>query len=79
MDNILGVSFIIASIIAIGWNLKQSKNDVKLSDLALANIEALANNESSTSSCIPMPGAFCSYTINNQTYILIDYIESSNN
>ena len=48
---------------------------MEFSDLALANIEALANNEGSSSMCVPMIGATCSYTEGGQTYTLYDYIE----
>lgn len=42
---IFGVAFIAAMAVAAGWNFNQSKNEVDLSDLALANVEALANIE----------------------------------
>ena len=34
-----------AIALAAGWNFSQSQNEMELSDLALANIEALANPE----------------------------------
>lgn len=43
---IIGTAFIVTLAIVAGWNFKQSKNKVKFSELALANIEALANMES---------------------------------
>ena len=42
---ILGVALIAAMAVAAGWNFNQSKNEVELSDLALANVEALASGE----------------------------------
>lgn len=39
---IFGVALIATMAVAAGWNFNQSKNDVELSDLTLANIEALA-------------------------------------
>lgn len=42
---IVGVAIIAAMAVAAGWNFNQSKNEVELSDLALANIEALAKCE----------------------------------
>lgn len=42
---IFGVAIIAAMALAAGWNFNQSKNEVELSDLALANIEALARYE----------------------------------
>lgn len=44
---IFGVALIAAMAVAAGWNFNQSKNEVELSDLALANVEALASNEGS--------------------------------
>ncbi|MFY1613952.1 NVEALA domain-containing protein [Macellibacteroides fermentans] len=43
---IFGAALIAAMAITAGWNFNQSKNEVELSDLALANVEALANDES---------------------------------
>lgn len=43
---IFGVALIATMAVAAGWNFNQSKNEVELSDLALANIEALAYDES---------------------------------
>ena len=43
---IFGAVIIAAMALAAGWNFNQSKNEVELSDLALANVEALANGES---------------------------------
>ncbi|WP_370861188.1 NVEALA domain-containing protein [Parabacteroides faecis] len=50
---IFGAALIAAMALAAGWNFNQSKNEVELSDLALANVEALANIEW---------GAPCSYS-----------------
>lgn len=43
--NILGAAIVAAMALAASWNYNQSKNEVELSDLALANVEALANPE----------------------------------
>lgn len=43
---IFGAALIAAMALAAGWNFNQSKNEVELSDLALANVEALAQRES---------------------------------
>ena len=43
---IFGAALISAMAVAAGWNFNQSKNETQLSDLALANVEALANGES---------------------------------
>ena len=42
---IFGAAIIAAMAVAAGWNFNQSKNETQLSDLALANVEALANPE----------------------------------
>lgn len=43
---IFGVALIATMAVAAGWNFNQSKNEVELSELALTNVEALANGES---------------------------------
>lgn len=42
---IFGIALIAIMALAAGWNFTQSKNEVKLSELALANVEALAHYE----------------------------------
>ena len=37
--------------LAAGWNYSQSKNNVELNDLALANVEALAWGETGGDHC----------------------------
>lgn len=45
---VLGV-FVVAVIAAVtGWNYNRSMNEAAISDLALANLEALASNEGSS-------------------------------
>lgn len=44
---IFGVALIAAIAVTAGWNFNQNKNEVELSDLALANVEALASPEGS--------------------------------
>ena len=39
---IFGAALLIAIAVTAGWNFNQSKNEVVLSELALANIEAIA-------------------------------------
>ena len=48
---ILGVIAFVAIAAAAGWNYQQNTNEVKLSDLALENAEALARGESGTDYC----------------------------
>lgn len=43
---IFGAVIFTAIAITTGWNFSQSQSKVKLSDLVLANVEALANGES---------------------------------
>lgn len=43
----------------VSYNMYQSQNRVSLSDLALANVEALANDESDKVTCCPDPGDSC--------------------
>ena len=42
---ILGIVVMAAVALTAGWNINQSDNDIKLSDLALDNVEALASGE----------------------------------
>lgn len=42
---IFGVALIAAIAVAAGWNFNQNKNEVGLSDLTLANVDALAQGE----------------------------------
>ena len=41
----IGVIAFAAIAVAAGWNYQQNTNEVKLSDLALENVEALAQGE----------------------------------
>jgi hypothetical protein len=45
--------FTIATIVVAlaGWNVSQSRNEAALSDMALANVEALAQGESAGFAC----------------------------
>lgn len=45
MKKLFGIIAIAAIAAVAGWNFIQSNNEVELSDLALANIDALAINE----------------------------------
>ena len=44
MKKLLGI-IAIAAAAAAGWNFSQSQDEIELSDLALANVEALARYE----------------------------------
>ena len=53
----LSLGFLVTIALAIGANEIQSKKQLGVSDLTLANIEALASGED-TKAC---PGGYCSY------------------
>lgn len=61
---IMGAAIIAALAITAGWNYQQNKQSVELSDLMMANINALANNESGIPT-IPCEdgGTSCTYII----------------
>jgi hypothetical protein len=48
---IISIAFVAAIAVTTAWNFIQSKTEVELSDLALANVEALASGENSGSGC----------------------------
>jgi hypothetical protein len=58
---IFGAALITAMAITAGWNFNQSKNEMRLSELALTNVEALANGESGNYDCIKPYTYTCSY------------------
>ena len=51
MKKLFGIIAIAAIVAAAGWNFSQNKNDIILSELSLANIEALANPEGGGHGC----------------------------
>lgn len=46
MKKLFGIIVIATIAVAASWNFNNSKNEVNLSDLTLANVEALAQSES---------------------------------
>lgn len=42
---ILGIAVMAVVAVAAAWNINQSENEIKLSDLALDNVEALASGK----------------------------------
>ncbi|MFV0583320.1 MAG: NVEALA domain-containing protein [Parabacteroides gordonii] len=46
MKKSFGIIVIATIAVAASWNFNNSKNEVNLSDLTLANVEALAQSES---------------------------------
>lgn len=59
MKKLLGIIAIAAVAAAAGWNFNQSQNEVEMSDLALANVEALANGESGGKTCYTIVAKQC--------------------
>lgn len=45
MKKLFGIMALAAIAAAASWNFSQNKNETQLSDLALANVEALAQGE----------------------------------
>lgn len=58
---IFGVALIAAMAVTASWNFNQSKNEVEFSDLALANVEALARYEDNycPNGCLDVRGDGC--------------------
>lgn len=61
---IFTVAIMAAIAVTAGWNINQNKNEVKLADLALNNVEALASGESSGGYC-SHPGYMCIINYSN--------------
>ena len=45
MKKIIEITVMTAAALTAAWNINQSENEIKLSDLALDNVEALASRE----------------------------------
>ena len=56
---ILGIAVMAVVAVAAAWNINQSENEIKLSDLALDNVEALATGG----------GCIIKYSDGTSTYI----------
>lgn len=50
---------VIALAMVVGYNLYSSQKSINLSDLAIVNMEALAQNESSGNNCEPSSSKEC--------------------
>ena len=48
---ILGIAVMAVVAVAAAWNINQSENEIKLSDLALDNVEELARGEGGSGNC----------------------------
>ena len=62
---ILGIAVMAVVAVAAAWNINQSENEIKLSDLALDNVEALASGEGGSSG----GGCIIKYSDGTSTYI----------
>jgi hypothetical protein len=60
---ILCLVFVVAMAIVAAWNFTQSKPEVELSDLELANVEALADGETVYIYCHPAYVWVCNHSI----------------
>ena len=58
-NNILKLVFASAFALVAGYSVYASQQKVEMSDLAMANVEALAGGESGTVKCCPDPGDEC--------------------
>lgn len=57
MKKTFGVVLLIAIVVTACLNFNQNKNEKELTELALANINALARNESDDINCLTQPGS----------------------
>lgn len=56
---IIGATLLVALAIAAGWNYNQSENETTLSELGMANVEALARGESASDYCDDFTSQTC--------------------
>jgi uncharacterized Rmd1/YagE family protein len=59
---VISIVFVVAVAVVAAWNFSQNQDEAALSDLALENVEALADGESGN-------GSICYNTITTQTGI----------
>lgn len=45
MKKFIGIALIVVAAVTASWNFSLGQNEIELSDLALANVEALARKE----------------------------------
>jgi hypothetical protein len=67
-QKIIGIVFVAAIVVAAAWNFSQNKVDAELSDLALANVEALAGGEITIGGCCSN-GVICVVTIGETQFV----------
>ena len=61
--HIIGIIAFAAITVVAGWGYIQNKQNVVLSDLALENVEALADNENSEANCTSSLNDWCSFVV----------------
>lgn len=67
---ILGIAVMAVVAVAAAWNINQSENEIKLSDLALDNVEALASGEGGSGYCsYSGGGCIIKYSDGTSTYM----------
>ena len=66
--NILKIVFASAFALVAGYSVYVSQQKVELSDLAMANVEAIAQSESGGSTYCSNPGYQCIIKYSNGTY-----------
>ena len=65
---ILKIVFASAFVLVAGYSVYASQQNAEMSDLALANVEALAQYESDGDTYCPKPGYMCIIKYTNGTY-----------
>lgn len=59
MKKTFGTVLLVSIAVTVCWNFNQNKNETKLAKLTLANINALARNESGEVDRLMEPGSGC--------------------
>lgn len=81
MKKLLGIIALVAIAAIAGWNFSQNQNEVELSDLALANVDALARYElpeveincgATSGACWTQNGIIC--FIGSHTYTACSFV-----
>ncbi|MDR2389251.1 MAG: NVEALA domain-containing protein [Tannerellaceae bacterium] len=65
------IVFVAVVAVAAAWNFNQNQDEATLSDLALENVEALANGKGGGGGMCSKPGSGCiiRYSDGNSTYV----------
>ena len=72
---IMSVAIITTLAITAGWNYQQSKNETQLSDLAKANVEALARSEAAEVECDSWNDVRCTVIIKDSSGAVISEVK----